>query len=204
MAIHKGEFSRPDETFLLQTLNKQIGQHLYPVHRLDKATSGVVVFGLEKKAAAALQASMQDVSARKEYTCVVRSITPRAFETSRPLTDAKGLLQPARSFFVRLQALDRASILRARIFTGRTHQIRRHLDHLAFQILGDTTHGKGRINKLYREKYGLPRLALHASRMRIAHPITGEPLELHARLPEDLRTFLLALPGIDTELTAKL
>ena len=122
----------------------------------------------------------------------------------RPLTGEHGNKQPASSEFERIAEFSRCSLLRVRITTGRRHQIRRHLDGLAHQIIGDTTYGKGRINQWFRENYGLPRMFLHAARLAVAHPATGEPLDLRAPLPDDLRAFLTRLPDVDAELVAAL
>ena len=89
-----------------------------------------------------------------------------------------------------------SSLLRARIHTGRRHQVRRHLHHLAHQVIGDTKYGKGKINRSLRETYGLPRMFLHAALLELRHPATDEPLRLEAPLADDLRAYLLrALVG---------
>ena len=91
-----------------------------------------------------------------------------------------------------------------RISTGRRHQIRRHLSHIRHQIIGDTTYGKGGINRHFREAYGLPRMFLHAWRLEVRHPETGERLRVAAPLPNDLREFLGQLPDADAEMLATL
>ncbi len=87
--------------------------------------------------------------------------------------------------------------------TGRYHQIRRHLAHLAHHVIGDTMHGKGRINNTLRERYGLPRLCLHAARLECAHPSAGR-LEVRAPLAPDLVAFFCRLPGCSDSLLAGL
>ena len=96
------------------------------------------------------------------------------------------------------------SLLRARLHTGRRHQVRRHLDHLRHQVIGDTRYGKGRINRAQREAYGLPRMVLHAERILLAAPDGGEPLTIRAPLAPDLRAYLRRLPGVDPGLLAGL
>jgi hypothetical protein len=91
------------------------------------------------------------------------------------------------------------SVLVARLFTGRRHQIRRHLQHAALNILGDTSYGKGRINNAMREQHGLPRMLLHAWRLSFRHPCTGEILMFQDEVPQDMMAFLSALPGAPSQ-----
>ena len=193
-----------DRVFLLQELGAQLGRFLYPVHRLDRAASGVIVFALSSEAAAMLQAALQSPDARKEYLVLARGSAPGRFEVDRPLKNENGTPQEARTSFEKLAEMSRASLLRARIYTGRRHQIRRHLSRSAHQVIGDTTYGKGRINAFLREHYGLPRLFLHAERLEITHPLSGERLVIRAPLAEDLRGFLLRLPDCPVELVQAL
>ncbi len=202
MAVHRGPRSTDGERFALQETRAAIGHHLFPVHRLDKATSGILTFGLSKDSAARLQRSL--ANAEKDYLVLARGHAPDHFESHQELTSDAGNYQPAHSEFETLARFFRCSLLRARIHTGRTHQIRRHLDHLAHQVLGDTTHGKGRINQMFRKRHGLPRLCLHAWRLCFDHPSSGERIELIDPLPHDLATFLIGLPGAPREFLAGL
>jgi tRNA pseudouridine65 synthase len=203
MIVHRTRESS-DRVFLLQELGAQLGRFLYPVHRIDRAASGIIAFALSSDAARGLQAALAREEARKEYLVLARGSTPEAWDVDLPLKDEKGLAQPARTSFTRLAEFSRLSLLRARIHTGRRHQIRRHLSRTAHQIIGDTTHGKGKINGFFRKEYGLPRLCLHAERLEITHPATGEPLRVRAPLAEDLRAFLLRLPDCPRELVGEL
>ncbi len=203
LLVHRTRISR-DRVFLLQTLARQLDRTLYPVHRLDRAASGILVFGLTSGDARLLHSALKADSARKEYLTLVRGTPPDSWESTRPLTGRTGTKQEARTTFTTLAGFFRLSLLRARIYTGRRHQIRRHLHHAAHQILGDTTYGKGRINQFFREEYGLPRLFLHATTLSITHPRTGQVLTLQCPLAEDLRAFLLRLPDCDQDLAATL
>ena len=203
LLVHRTRISR-DRVFLLQTLARQLDRTLYPVHRLDRAASGILVFGFSSEDARLLHGALKADPARKEYLTLVRGATPDAWESNRPLTGRSGARQEARTSFTTLARFFRLSLLRARIYTGRRHQIRRHLHHAAHQILGDTTYGKGRINQFFREEYGLPRLFLHATTLSFTHPRTGEVLTLQCPLAEDLRAFLLRLPDCDPDLVVTL
>jgi tRNA pseudouridine65 synthase len=199
LIVHRTRESS-DRVFLLQELSAQVGRFLYPVHRLDRAASGAIIFAFSSEAARLLQAALGAEDARKEYLTLVRGSTPERWESDLSLKNENGVPQAARTSFERLAELFRLSLLRARIWTGRRHQIRRHLARAAHQVLGDSTYGKGRINAFFRETYGLPRLFLHAERIEIAHPRTGERLAVRAPLAEDLREFILRLPDCPREI----
>ena len=190
LLVHRSAQS-PERDVLLTRLRDQIDQHLYPVHRLDRATSGLIVFALTSEAARALQESWGADSTEKRYVGLCRSTTPPTFASDRPLTRHEdGVRQEARTTF-RTLGHDRGfSLVSASLDTGRRHQIRRHLAHLGAQLVGDTTYGKGGINRWLREEFGLPRLFLHAARLCFRHPSSGEMLELRDRVPVDLDRFL--------------
>ncbi len=201
LLVHRTPESR-DTVFLLQQLRDQLGgDWLYPVHRLDRAASGVMLFGRSPEATKLLQAALNALDAVKEYLALVRGTTREKWEIDRPLTCGETKKkQPARTSFeqVRKIPIDDAytlTLVRARIHTGRRHQIRRHLAHTKNHILGDTTYGKGRINRHFRDKFGLPRMFLHAVRIAFDHPAGGERLDLAAPLPADLQGFLAGLPS---------
>lgn len=189
---------------LLQTLRDQIGQWLYPVHRLDRATSGIVLFGLSREAAAALQASLQAADARKLYLALVRGFVPEQWTDERALTDSGGVLRDARTTFRRCAQFDRCALVEAELHTGRWHQIRRHLAHQAHHVLGDTTHGKGKDNRFFRAERGLTRLFLHAHQVELMHPQTQQPMQLREPLPAELRAVLARIPECSAELLAQL
>ncbi len=194
LLVHRSRESS-DRVFLLQQLRDQVGRYLYPVQRLDRAASGAISFALSSEAARDLQASLTSTTARKEYLVLVRGSAVDSGEIDRPLTGANGKKKDALTRFEKIGEVYRSSLLKVRIFTGRRHQIRRHLAHLGHQIIGDTTYGKGKINRFLREEHGLPRMFLHCARLEFDHPGGAERVEAHAPLAEDLRAFLLGLPG---------
>ena len=189
-----------DRVYLLQTLSRQLDKYVYPIHRLDRATSGLIVFAFSSEDAAALATQLQQGNWHKEYIAFVRRATPTSWESNRTLTSDKKVRQVAHTQFERLATFFRSSLIKAIPSTGRRHQIRRHLAHDAHQIIGDTSYGKGRINQFFRENYGLPRLFLHAWHLEFPHPKTGQIIRLVDPLPEDLRQFLLRLPECPKEL----
>jgi tRNA pseudouridine65 synthase len=203
MIVHRSRESA-DRVFLLQTLRGQLGRRLYPVHRLDRAASGVLALAFCPDGARRLQASLAAEDAIKEYLVLVRGETPETGETHRPLTGENGSRKPAHTCFERILLLGRFSLLTVRITTGRRHQIRRHLAHLRHQVIGDTTYGKGNINRHLRSAYGLPRLFLHARLLDVPHPGGEGRLRVEAPLAADLREFLLRLPDVDPGLVERL
>lgn len=190
LLVHRDE-NHPDQPAALQVVRDQLGKYLYPVHRLDRATSGLLLYAFSSRTAAALQEQMNEPTAVKEYVLLTR--WPGSFADlgdewvcEQPLHDEKDIARPARSEFALVEELDRCALVRCRIRTGRYHQIRRHANHCGRHVLGDTTHGKGRLNALYRERYGLDRLFLHCRFLSLRHPVTGAQLELHDPLPAAL------------------
>lgn len=220
--VHRTGLDAHETRFVMQALRDQLGQHVFPVHRLDKGTCGVLVMGLHRQAAQALAQSFAAHAVRKRYLALVRGWLPDRLDVHHALRpddappDAPA--QDAHTSLRRLARLDwpesfdgrhagtRISLVEASPSTGRRHQIRRHLKHVAHPIIGDATHGKGPLNRWWAERLGLQRLWLHAQALELPHPATGERLCLRA----DWTTLaalaevqdwqrLLALPGWEFE-----
>jgi tRNA pseudouridine65 synthase len=194
LLVHRDKH-HPDEAAALQVVRDQLGKFLYPFHRLDRATSGILLFGFSSEAAAALQASLSAEDAHKDYLALMRwpGSNRELGDTwlcDRPLHDEKDIAREARTEFSLVERFRLCALVRCRIFTGRYHQIRRHANHSGRHILGDSTHGKGRINAAFRDRFGLPRLFLHLERVSMRHPTLGTHLELFDPLPMDLTSVL--------------
>jgi len=189
--VHRTHLS-PDRDVLLTRVRDQLGRHLHPVHRLDRATSGLLVFALDPTTAASLQEAWSTAAVEKEYLALVRGTAPAEMVSERPLTRREdGVRQDARTEFRSLGTDRGFSLVLASLRTGRRHQIRRHLAHEGHQIVGDTTYGKGGINRWLREEHDLPRLLLHAHRLTLPRAeADGVPLTLRSPLPEDFSRFL--------------
>lgn len=194
LLVHRDEHHR-DAPAALQVVRDQVGRFLYPFHRLDRATSGILLFAFSSASAAAWQEALSRPDAHKDYLALVRwpgSIPGLgdAWTCEQPLTDEKDVPRAARSEFALRERFRHCALVGCRIFTGRYHQIRRHCNHSGRHVLGDTTHGKGRNNALYRERYGLHRLFLHLQHVRLRHPETGHLVELDDPLPDELQSVL--------------
>ncbi|MFU8832042.1 MAG: pseudouridine synthase [Wenzhouxiangella sp.] len=183
-----------DTTFALQQLRDRLGQRVWPIHRLDRATSGVLLFALDPETAAVMGHQMMDRTIAKRYLAVVRGYADPAGVIDHPLpADGVGPLQPATTRYARLCRMElpypvgryasaRYSLLEVLPETGRTHQIRRHLKHVFHPVIGDTTYGEGRHNRLFRELFACNRLLLHASNLAFDHPSEQRRISLAAPL----------------------
>ncbi len=195
MLTHRG-WDR-DPWVAMTVVRDRVGQFVHPIHRLDRATSGALLFALDPEAAAAASAAFERGLARKTYVALVRGHAPEHVVVDHPVRKKeKGDERvPAVTEVLRLAALDGLSLVEARPSTGRLHQIRRHLKHLGHPIAGDVRYGKGALNRALRERIGLHRLALHALHLEVPIELDGTPhrLELLAPLPEDLCEPLRAL-----------
>jgi tRNA pseudouridine65 synthase len=186
MLVHRGWGT--DRVTALSALRDQLGAYVYPVHRLDRATSGALLFTLSSELAASVQASFERGEVTKNYLVVTRGITPNEGLVDHAIAKSKAHdKRPAFTAFRRLGQFERYSLVQARPYTGRLHQIRRHMKFISHPVIGDTRYGKGEHNRLFRERFALHRMALHASCLSFVHPLTGELLVAHAPVHADLR-----------------
>ncbi len=190
LLVHRSPISR-DRVFALQLLRDQLGRRVYPLHRLDRATSGVMLFALSPEAAAGVGRQFDGGSVDKEYLAVVRGWVDDAGLIDHPLADedGNGIAQPARTRFRCLARVDlphavdrypsaRYSLVAVTPLTGRRQQIRRHFKHVSHHLVGDTTHGNGRHNRFFREVLQIPRMLLLARSLAFEHPYRGERVRI--------------------------
>jgi tRNA pseudouridine65 synthase len=202
LLVHRSALAS-DRVTVLSLLRDQFGRYVWPVHRLDRGASGVLLFALSPGDAGALIEQFRARSVQKRYWCVVRGWLGDEIEVDYPLVEedgGDGTPQTAVTRFRQLAAIElpvavsrypttRYSLVEANPSTGRRHQIRRHLAHLRHPVIGDTVHGDGRHNRFFRERFGVARLLLHASSLAFHHPASGEPLEI--------RSWDFVVPGLD-------
>lgn len=197
LAVHRG-WAR-DASYAMTEVRDLLGQWVYPVHRLDRSASGVLVFGLTPEAARALCEAFERHEVEKRYLALVRGTPAAELTIDHPLRpDNSDEPQPALTRVRVLAQYGRYAWVEARPLTGRLHQIRRHLKHVSCPLIGDVRYGKGEHNRFFREQYGLERLALHAASLSLPHPSTGEALRLEAPLPPDLQSTLARLAAISS------
>ena len=196
MLVHRGWAN--DKVVAMTELRDQIDQWVYPVHRLDRGASGVLVFALSSEMAASLGASFMERQVQKHYLALVRGVPePEGLIDHDIPKKAGGPKVSAQTEYRRLGVSGRYSLVEVLPRTGRLHQIRKHMKHISCPLIGDVRYGKGEHNRHFRDNYNLHRLALHSHGLAVAHPRSGEPLELRAPLPPDLASTLLALAIIE-------
>ena len=201
--VHNSAWAGPREHTLTDDV-RAAWPHAVPVHRVDRQTSGCVVFATTAAGAAAAQATL--AASSKDYVALVRGHVSGVIDVDHALDDEEhgrgdGVRKPARSRVtpVLQSPVDRCSIVVVTLFTGRRHQARRHCKHVSHPILGDATHGKGPLNRAFKDRYGLARMALHAARVVVVDD-DGARRVVHAPLPDDLRGPLTALfPDADID-----
>lgn len=182
MVVHRGWAN--DGVPLLQAVRDAIGQYVYPIHRIDRGASGVVLFALSRDAARVLGMALAAGEFIKTYVALTRGV-PAAGVIDHSLQDEAGAVQAARTSVAVRHDWGRYALVEAVPHTGRTHQIRRHLKHVSCPLIGDVRYGKGPYNRLFRAHYGLARLALHAESLAFAHPHSGARMVVTAPLPSD-------------------
>ncbi|WP_457390255.1 pseudouridine synthase [Roseateles sp. P5_E1] len=213
LLVHRTQLAAHEDEAALQLLRDQLGRTVWPVHRLDRGTSGVLLFALSTEVASLLGAMFEQGLMQKSYLALARGWPqedaglidhPLARDPELPSTGQTMLAAQTRwRVLERIEwalATDprfpttRVALLEAEPLQGRRHQIRRHLKHIAHPILGDATHGKGPLNRAVAAFLGTQRLWLHARELTLVHPVTGSPLQL---LAQPGATW----PGIDRDWT---
>ncbi len=185
MIVHRG-WAR-DRVVAMTLARDQVGRHVHPVHRLDRGTSGALVFALDRETCGRAQQQFAEGRVRKRYLGLVRGIPPEETLVDHPIPKSPGGPRvPAITLIRRLATFERYALVEALPKTGRLHQIRRHLKHLSLPLIGDVKYGKGEHNRYFRRAFGLHRLALHAVAIDLEHPVTGRRLVCRAKLPDDL------------------
>ncbi len=250
LLVHRTALDAHERRAAVQLLRRQLGRRVYPVHRLDKGASGVLLFALSREVGQALNALFARRQVEKTYLAVVRGYPPECGEIDSPLTrqrdgidrrrgrgaasslrnasigsDAAGsgpaeatslIDRSARAALTRFRRLEtielphrvdryptsRYALVQLEPLTGRRHQLRRHLKHLSHPIIGDTTYGKSRHNRLFHDLLGCRRLLLACVELRLIHPITGERLTCSAPLASDFAALLRTL-GWETVLASR-
>ncbi|MDK9712824.1 MAG: tRNA pseudouridine(65) synthase TruC [Sulfuritalea sp.] len=216
LLVHRSNIDRHETRFAVQLLRDQIGRRVFPLHRLDKATSGVLLFALDADSAREVGGQFERNEVGKRYLAVVRGWPPEAGVIDHPLSrqfddygrsftaDRPAEALPATTGYSRLatvelpDAVDRYPSSRYALVellpgTGRQHQLRRHLKHIAHPIIGDANWGKGVHNRFFQQRFGCHRLLLACTRMELRHPQDGRALSIEAPLEESFASVVAAL-----------
>ena len=207
LLVHRSWLDKDETRFAMQLTRDAVGCHVFPVHRLDRPTSGVLLFAKSSAVARTLTEAFTEHNVTKQYLAVVRGYMPDhgtvdyalSFKPDAIADKFANLDKPPQEAVTHWQSLaqielpfavskkhdtSRYSLVRLIPETGRKHQLRRHMRHLFHHIVGDTSHGDGRHNRFFRTQYDCARMLLHAQTLSLTHPVTGEPLLLKAGLDD--------------------
>ena len=210
--VHRSWLDKNETVVVMQTLRDQIGQHVYPIHRLDRPTSGVLIFALSSDIARLLSQQFAEKQIEKTYHAIVRGYVDGEDTIDYPLVEELDKIadkfaskdkpaQEAITFYKGLSKIElpiavgkystaRYSFVELKPQTGRKHQLRRHLKHIFHPIIGDSKHGDLHQNRAFSHYFRVKRLMLHASTIEMMHPVTHKPLMIHANLSEEWLTIL--------------
>ena len=191
LLVHRSPIASEASEFAVQLLRDQLEQRVYPVHRLDRKTGGVLLFALNEGMNSLMQQQFADGRVTKTYRAIVRGYTEDELAIDYPLRRDDGLLQEA---FTRLKTLKRTelalpfgkhatsrySLVELAPTTGRMHQLRKHMAHVFHPIIGDRPHGCNKQNKLFLDQFAMNTMLLHAHQLVFKHPTTNEPVVVTA------------------------
>ena len=210
LLVHRSDIDRHETRFAVQLLRDQIGRRVQPVHRLDKGTSGVLLFAFDTETARSLGAQFERSEVHKTYRAVVRGWPPESGLIDHPLsrqyddygrTLQEAEAQPALTRYRRLATVElpdiveryptaRYALVELQPLTGRRHQLRRHMKHIAHPIIGDATHGKGVHNRFFQTQFGCHRLLLTCVELDFRHPANGTAITIRAPLCDSFARLL--------------
>jgi len=215
LLVHRSMIDRHETENAMRILRNQLGQWVWPLHRLDKPTSGVLLFALDKETARLMTQSFSHGKASKHYLAIVRGFTKELECIDYPLKDLwdKMTDQKAKkdkpekasiTEYRRLATVElpypvsryssaRYSLIKVAPLTGRNRQIRRHMKHIFHPVVGDTTYGDGKQNAFFRQKFNCCRLLLHAIKVEFIHPFSEQRIHIQAPLDQTFGSLLEAL-----------
>ncbi|MEJ6615400.1 MAG: pseudouridine synthase [Crocinitomicaceae bacterium] len=201
LLVHRSKIAMDADEFAIQILRDQIGQPVYPVHRLDRKTSGILVFALSPEINSLMQQQFMDRKVDKKYVAFVRGYAESHGTIDYPLKKENGIEQDAITHFKTLKrgelpfpsgkfASSRYSLVELTPETGRMHQLRKHMAHIFHPIIGDRPHGCNKQNKLFLERLNMNTMLLHALELSFTHPVTKDKIELKASIFNEFKRIL--------------
>lgn len=205
LLVHRSPIASDASEFAVQLLRDQLGQRVYPVHRLDRKTGGVLLFALNEAMNSAMQMLFAEASVQKTYIAIVRGYTPDEQRIDYALrNDETGVFQDAITHLKTLlrteiplpfgkHATSRYSLVELRPTTGRMHQLRKHMAHILHPIIGDRPHGCNKQNKLFNERFEMNTMLLHAQRIEFDHPVTSKRIVIMAPCQTEFERMMGAL-----------
>ena len=204
LLVHPSPIARDASEFAMQLLRDQLGQYVYPIHRLDRKTSGVLLFALNESIHKMMQSQFAERKTNKTYITIVRGFTEDEGEINYPLKRDDGKIQEALTRYKTMQRQEvpipfgkfqtsRYSLVEVYPETGRMHQIRKHFAHILHPIIGDLPHVFNKQNKLFLEKFKMNTMLLHAAELQFNHPITNVEIKIKADCQAEFNRMLSTL-----------
>jgi tRNA pseudouridine65 synthase len=195
LLVHRSSIAADVSVFALQLLRDQLDRKVFPIHRLDRKTSGVLLFALDEVTEVSLKNMMANREFEKTYVAVVRGFTGQGDTIDYPLKNERGNMKDAVTVYRTLQhseiplafgkhATSRYSVVEAKPVTGRMHQLRRHFAHILHPIIGDRPYGCNKQNKLFLEHFQMQNMLLHARKLSFVHPVTNEKVDIDAKFSD--------------------
>jgi tRNA pseudouridine65 synthase len=196
LLVHRSPIASDAAIFAVQLLRDQLGRKVYPVHRLDRKTSGVLLFALDESTNSDMQRKFMDGEIGKTYHAIVRGYTPDTGTIDYPLKRDDGVTQDAVTYFETLMRTEvpfavgkhptsRYSLVKLNPATGRMHQLRKHMAHILHPIIGDRPHGCNKQNRFFKEHLDMMQMMLHAVSLEFEHPVTRQRMTIDAPYPAE-------------------
>ena len=198
LLVHKSKYVGEADYFAVQLLRDQIGQYVWPCHRIDRKTSGVLLFSLDVETNSLMQQQFTDGEVDKIYLSIVRGYTEDEGVIDYILVNESGKSQEAVTKYKTLKKVEldvpfgkfqtsRYSLIEAYPQTGRMHQIRKHMAHIFHPIIADRTHGCNKQNRLFKDKWDMTTMLLHAQELTFNHPLTNQEIVIKADISNEFQ-----------------
>lgn len=207
LLVHRSPIAADASEFAIQLLRDQLGRKVYPTHRLDRKTSGVLLFALDESTNRTMQQLFMNKGVAKTYKALVRGFIPENGTIDYALTTDDGKTQDAVTHYERMETFElpipfgkhassRYSLVKLDPETGRMHQLRKHLAHIFYPIIGDRPHGCNKQNKFFLEQWQMNKMLLHAEKISFDHPVTHEAVVIQANYSVDFTRILSTFESI--------
>lgn len=210
LLVHRSGYAGVADFYAVQELRNKLNQKVYPCHRIDRKTGGVLLFALNKEITGLIQQLFVGNLVKKKYLAIVRGYTDESGIINYSLTNEKGKIQESITNYKTLGKAEldipfgkfktsRYSLVEVYPQSGRMHQIRKHFAHIFHPIIGDRPHGCNKQNKFFIEQWNMSTMMLHASEINFKHPVTQEEITIKADIHSELER-MMSLMGFIKEL----
>lgn len=211
LPVHKNEFMPVDADYLTKLIGVYTGKSVFPVHRLDAKTSGVILLAFSREIAGQLAIQFEQRKVVKKYLLIVKGepavegvidtpvVIKKKKKRQNALTRYVSVKNVNTDITYKDKHITKISLVEATPETGRWHQLRQHFSSQRFDILGDTQHGDWTLNRIMTELTGHRRLFLHARSLKLMHPVTNEELVIDTGIPADFEELLAKMEGVVCE-----